>query len=80
MLYTQRGLDPDEVWDIVERERCMGLTIVGDAMGRPLVDALAHDTAPYDLSSGFYRVGSGGGVFSPAVQDGAQGADPARRR
>jgi len=67
VLYTQRGLDPHEIWDIVERERCMTLTIVGDAMGRPLADALADGTRSYDLS-GFYRVGSGGGVFSPAVQ------------
>ena len=67
-LYTQRGLDPDEIWDIVERERCMGLTIVGDAMGRPLADALAHANRTRDFS-GFYRVGSGGGVFSPAVQE-----------
>ena len=67
-LYTQRGLDPDEIWDIVEREKCMGLTIVGDAMGRPLADALAHTTRDRDFS-GFYRVGSGGGVFSPAVQE-----------
>ena len=67
-LYTQRGLDPDEIWDIVEREKCMGLTIVGDAMGRPLADALAHANRERDFS-GFYRVGSGGGVFSPAVQE-----------
>ena len=56
VLYTQRGLDPHEIWDIVERERCMTLTIVGDAMGRPLADALADGTRSYDLS-GFYRVG-----------------------
>jgi 3-oxocholest-4-en-26-oate---CoA ligase len=66
-LYTQRGLDPHEIWSIVERERCMGLTLVGDAMGRPLADALADGTHTYDFS-GFYRIGSGGGVFSPAVQ------------
>jgi fatty-acyl-CoA synthase len=66
-LYTEHGLDPHQVWGIVERERCMGLTLVGDAMGRPLADALADGTRTYDFS-GFYRVGSGGGVFSPAVQ------------
>ncbi len=68
VLYTQRGLDPHEILEIVERERCMTLTIVGDAMGRPLADALADGTRTYDLS-GFYRIGSGGGVFSPAVQE-----------
>ena len=67
-LYTQRGLDPEAVWDLVERERCMGLTLVGDAMARPLADALASSGRARDFS-GFYRIGSGGGVFSPAVQD-----------
>jgi fatty-acyl-CoA synthase len=66
-LYTERGLDPDAVWDLVERERCMGLTLVGDAMARPLADALAASDRERDLS-GFFRIGSGGGVFSPAVQ------------
>ena len=45
----------------------MGITLVGDAMARPLADALADGTRSYDLS-GMYRIGSGGGVFSPAVQ------------
>jgi len=66
-LYTQRGLDAHEVWEIAEREKCMGITLVGDAMGRPLADALADGTRTYDLS-GLFRIGSGGGVFSPAVQ------------
>jgi 3-oxocholest-4-en-26-oate---CoA ligase len=66
-LYTERGLDAHAVWALVEREKCMGLTLVGDAMARPLADALADGTRTYDLS-GFYRIGSGGGVFSPAVQ------------
>ncbi len=67
LLYTERGLDPHAVWALAEREKAMGLTIVGDAMGRPLADALADGTHHYDLS-GLFRIGSGGGVFSPAVQ------------
>ncbi|MCD9624849.1 acyl-CoA synthetase [Rhabdothermincola salaria] len=66
-LYTERGLDPHAVWALAEREKCMGLTLVGDAMARPLADALAEKPDAYDLS-GMFRIGSGGGVFSPAVQ------------
>ena len=66
-LYTEHGLDPHAVWELAEREKCMGITLVGDAMARPLADALADGTRTYDLS-GMYRIGSGGGVFSPAVQ------------
>ena len=67
VLYTGHGLDPHEVWSLAEREHCMGITLVGDAMARPLADALADGTRSYDLS-GLFRIGSGGGVFSPAVQ------------
>jgi fatty-acyl-CoA synthase len=67
VLYTEHGLDPHAVWALAESERVMGITLVGDAMGRPLADALADGTRTYDLS-GLFRIGSGGGVFSPAVQ------------
>ena len=75
VLYTGHGLDPHEVWSIAERERCMGVTLVGDAMGRPLADALVDGTRSWDLSCVF-RIGSGGGVFSPAVQQALKDALP----
>ena len=34
------GLDPDDVWRTIEREKVNILLIVGDAFGRPLVDQL----------------------------------------
>ncbi len=33
------GLDPDDIWRTIEREKANILLIVGDAFGRPLVDA-----------------------------------------
>jgi acyl-CoA synthetase (AMP-forming)/AMP-acid ligase II len=42
-------LDPHDVWATVERERVQSLLIVGDAFGRPLLDALERSS--YDLSS-----------------------------
>ena len=48
------GLDPDDIWRTIEREKVNILLIVGDAFGRPLVDQLEAQTAsgkPYDLSS-----------------------------
>ena len=35
-------LEPDQVWELVQREGINVLLIVGDAFGRPLVDALEH--------------------------------------
>jgi len=68
VLNCQRHFDPGEVWRIVERERCTGVMVVGDAMGRPLAEALAAPDASYDTSS-VMVVGSGGAILSPTVKD-----------
>jgi acyl-CoA synthetase (AMP-forming)/AMP-acid ligase II len=57
----------EEVWDIVEREKVNAISIVGDAMALPLLDALDQNPDRWDLSSVF-QVGSGGAVFSPSKQ------------
>jgi len=61
-----RRVDPDDVWRTVERERANTMTVVGDAVLRPLVMQL--DKADYDLSS-FYAVGNGGAPLTPAVRE-----------
>ena len=58
----------EEVWDIVEREKVNSVSIVGDAMAVPLLDALADNPDRWDLSSVF-NVGSGGAVFSESKQE-----------
>jgi 3-oxocholest-4-en-26-oate---CoA ligase len=60
-----RRLDPADVWRTVERERVNTLTIVGDAVLRPLLDEL--DRATYDTSS-LLAVGNGGAPLTPAVR------------
>jgi acyl-CoA synthetase (AMP-forming)/AMP-acid ligase II len=54
-------LDPHDVLSTAERERCVSLTIVGDAFARPLLDQLARQR--YDLSS-LLVIGSGGAPLS----------------
>ncbi len=58
-------VDPDDVWTVVEREKGNTMTIVGDAVLRPLLMQL--DKKTYDLSS-FYAVGNGGAPLTPAVR------------
>ncbi len=58
-------VDPDDVWSTVEREKANTMTIVGDAVLRPLV--LQLDKKTYDLSS-FFAVGNGGAPLTPAVR------------
>jgi fatty-acyl-CoA synthase len=65
------GLDPDDVWRTVEREKVNILLIVGDAFGRPLVDQLerrAADGKPYDLGS-MLMIVSGGAPLNSTLKD-----------
>ncbi|MDG2046436.1 MAG: acyl-CoA synthetase [Halioglobus sp.] len=68
VLNPHRSLDGSQVWDIVEREKVNSLSIVGDAMGIPLLDALRDNPDRWDLSS-LFSVGSGGAVFSASKQE-----------
>ena len=68
VLYTERGFDPVAVWRLAHAEQCMGLSLVGDAMARPLADALADRANALDVSC-VKTIGSGGAVFSTAVKD-----------
>jgi 3-oxocholest-4-en-26-oate---CoA ligase len=67
VLKCDRHFDPDRIWRTVERERCNSVMVVGDAMGRPLAEALAAPGARYDTSS-VIIVGSGGAILSPPVK------------
>jgi acyl-CoA synthetase (AMP-forming)/AMP-acid ligase II len=68
VLNPSRSLVGDEVWDIVEKEKVNSLSIVGDAMAIPLLDALRDNPDRWDLSSVF-SIGSGGAVFSASKQE-----------
>jgi len=59
--------DADTTWRMVDRERVNILVVVGDAMTRPLVDALEASPDGYDLSS-LMALGSGGALLSPSTK------------
>lgn len=60
--------DPVEIWRLVEREKINVMFITGDAMGRPLVEALDGEAAGLDRSS-LFAVASSAATFSPSVKD-----------
>jgi acyl-CoA synthetase (AMP-forming)/AMP-acid ligase II len=60
------SLDPDAVWRAVEREKVNGLTVVGDAVARPLLDAWDR-AGGYDVSS-LFTFSSGGAPMSPSMR------------
>ena len=62
------AFDPVEVWRLVEAEAVNAVVLVGDAMARPLVAALAENPDRYDLSS-LLAFGSGGAVLSPSTKE-----------
>jgi fatty-acyl-CoA synthase len=68
VLNTMHHFDPGKALRMIERERCNSTMVVGDAMGRPLAEALAAPGASYDISS-LVVVGSGGAILSPAVKE-----------
>jgi acyl-CoA synthetase (AMP-forming)/AMP-acid ligase II len=67
VLTSQRKMDAHGVWSIIEREKVIAISLVGDAMARPLVEALEDDGPAHDVSS-LVVVGSGGAILSPAVK------------
>ncbi|MBW2288809.1 MAG: acyl-CoA synthetase [Deltaproteobacteria bacterium] len=67
VLNPNRSVKGEQVWDIVEQEKINTISIVGDAMAIPLLDALKENPGRWDLSS-VLNVGSGGAVFSDSKQ------------
>jgi len=54
--------------ELVGEERVNQIMITGDAMARPMIDALEDAPDGYDLSS-LFSIGSTAALFSPAVKD-----------
>jgi acyl-CoA synthetase (AMP-forming)/AMP-acid ligase II len=67
------SFDPHEIWKSVERYGVNVLVIIGDAMARPLIEALAE--GGYDTSS-LVAVSSSAALFSPVVRDACLAALP----
>jgi len=58
--------DPDAIWAAVQRHKVNVLSVIGDAMARPLMEALA--AGAYDTCS-LVSFNSTAALFSPAVKD-----------
>ncbi|MCU1496340.1 MAG: acyl-CoA synthetase (AMP-forming)/AMP-acid ligase [Acidimicrobiales bacterium] len=64
LVDTGTAFDAQRLWSLAERERASTLTIVGDAFGRPLADALAAEPDRWQLDE-LLVILSGGAVLSP---------------
>jgi acyl-CoA synthetase (AMP-forming)/AMP-acid ligase II len=68
VLHPSRQMDAETVLAMVEREGVTMLTIVGDSMGLPLVEALEAHPGRFDTTS-VLMLGSGGSIMSGDVKD-----------
>ena len=67
VISPDRSLHATRVWELIAAEHVNFLIIVGDAMGRPLVEAL--DALPDGVDrSGLSIILSGGAILSPPVK------------
>lgn len=60
--------DPAASWDLVEKEKVNTITLVGDAIARPLAETLSATKEHRDVSSLVY-ISSAGAVLSDSVKD-----------
>jgi fatty-acyl-CoA synthase len=76
VLWTGRRYDAAEIWRLAARERVNSVMLVGDAMARPLAEALEGAAgANLDLSA-LVAIGSGGAILSKAVKEQLRAALP----
>jgi len=64
---AERSMDPLHIWQLVASESVNFLVIVGDAMGRPLAEALDDLDPPLDPAKTLILL-SGGAILSPTVK------------
>ncbi|MDT0542739.1 acyl-CoA synthetase [Streptomyces lonegramiae] len=67
-VVIHRKFVPEDVLRTIEKEKVTSVSLVGDAMLRPLVDALAGPLKGTDCSS-LFSVSSSGAVLSDTVRD-----------
>jgi acyl-CoA synthetase (AMP-forming)/AMP-acid ligase II len=67
-LVYERRFEAEAVWRTIEREKVNSLTITGDAMAIPMVEALERNPGAYDLSSLLAYV-STGAILTGTVRD-----------
>ena len=68
-----RRLDPVDVWQTVERDAANTITVVGDAIARPLIEELERGS--YDITS-LFGFGNGGAPMNPALKQRLMDAAP----
>jgi non-ribosomal peptide synthetase component E (peptide arylation enzyme) len=65
-VVTMRKFSGRRAMELLEREKCLTISLVGDAMALPLIEAM--DEREYDVS-GWYILSTAGAIMSQSVRD-----------
>ena len=76
-LFTDANFSATGVLDLVERAKVVSLTFLGDAMGRPVAEAILAEPDRWDLSS-LVAVSNGAAPLSDGVREEIRRALPGR--
>jgi len=68
VVLAPASFDPAATWQAVQDERVNSLTVIGDAVAKPLADALAAEPDRWDLSS-LMAVSNGAAPLSAGLKD-----------
>ena len=71
-------LDPEAVWQAIEDEGVNALTLIGDAVGRPVIDAWELEPERWDASN-LFAISNGGAPMSPSLKERIAELFPGRR-
>ncbi len=66
-ILPRGSLDPELVWDTVEAENANMITVVGDAVGRPILDTWMANPDRWDAST-LFSISNGGAPMSAALK------------
>ncbi|WP_418058012.1 AMP-binding protein [Pimelobacter simplex] len=76
-LFTEPHFDPVKILDLVEKAKVVSMTFLGDAMGRPVAEAILAEPDRWDLSS-LAAVSNGAAPLSDGVREEIRQALPGR--
>jgi len=76
VLYTGRRFDADDVLDLAANAQVTMISTIGDAMARPIAEALLAPDPPVRDLSNLFAIGNGGAPLSSAVRDQLRAALP----
>jgi fatty-acyl-CoA synthase len=75
VIYSEHHFDPELILELAQREEVTTIGIIGDAMARPLAEAVLANPKRWDLHS-IFGLGNGGAMLSAAVKSQLKAAFP----